>query len=767
MSMSGKSASLAASAALVALAAGTPALAQDVETPQEQAATGIDDESVIFVTAQRRSQRLIEVPQSVSAIGEQTLERQQADNFLDYAPLIPGLGIDQSTPGEARITLRGTNTGSVGSTAATYLDETPFGSSSSLGNAAVLASDFDTFDMARIEVVRGPQGTLYGSNALGGVLKFVTNAPDPTALEARAQVGMEAVEDGGIGWNANAMLNVPVSDRAALRASGFYRENEGYIDRIGLPGEDVNGSRTYGGRLSFLVEPSDALSIRLSAMAQDIEADAGSSFSADPETLRPITTDPFTGDDLSGRRVTSLFYPVFNEVQYRLYNATVHWDVGIGTLTSVTSYGKLKQHQLTDNTLDLGGLVTQLYGSATPLGIFLDAVIDQEKFTQELRLASDDGGAFEWLVGVYYTDEQSDLFQDFRIFDQGTLAIRDPALLGQEDFADINLITDYEEIAAFANLTWNITPQWEVSVGGRYSHNEQTSDQTIEGAFVLLTGGTPPDISAGASSESVFTWSLSTLYQLSPDASVYARVAKGYRPGGPNVVPPGAGPDFPFQFDADTLVSYEVGVHLQTPNRVLALDAAAFYQDWSDILVFAAVETDVGPVGVNANGDGARSYGLEASATIRPAHGLNLLASIAWTKAELTDDTPPVTGGLDGDALPFVPEFAGSLSVDYEFPIRSDVEGFVGATGRVVSEQSGNFSPAYFATFGRQVEIGGYATLDLRAGIDAGHWNLTAFVRNVTNERDAASVGGFTPGLPIGVTPIRPRTIGVTAGVRF
>lgn len=765
-------ASLCASACLAALAAAGPALAQPSAAAEEPPAAGPatatpDESGAIYVTAQRRTERLIDVPQSVSAVGEETLERQQARSFLDYAPLIPGLGIDQSTPGEARITLRGINTGSVGSTVATYLDETPFGSSSSLGNAAVLASDFDTFDMARIEVVRGPQGTLYGSNALGGVLKFVSNAPDPSAVYGRVQGGIEAVEEGGVGWNGNAMVNLPLGPAAAVRASGFYRETPGFIDRIGLPGEDVNDARTYGGRISLLVEPSADLSVRLTGLAQNIEAGAASSFDADPATLAPIVTDPFTGTALAGRLVRTEHFPVFNNVDYRLINGTADWNLGFATLTSVTSFGKLRQHQQTDNTASLGGLVTLLYGSAQPLGIFLEAVIDQEKFTQEVRLASSQGGPVEWLVGAYYTDESIALLQDFVIFERGSLAIRDPALLGQASFADIELLSSYEEIAGFGNLTFHLSPQWEASVGGRYSHNKQRADQSIEGAFVLLTGGVPPQISTGRSSESVFTWSLSSLYRFTPDASVYARVAKGYRPGGPNVVPPGAGPNFPFQFNADTILSYEAGVHLQTPDRLLALDAAAFYQDWEDILVFAQVQTDVGPVGVNANGEGARSWGLEASATLRPARGLNLLANVAWTNAELTGDTPAITGGQRGDRLPFVPEFAGSLSVDYQFPLHGFGDAFVGATARVVSSQAGNFSPAYRTAFGTQPQIPAHETIDLRAGVESRNWSVTAFIRNLTDSRSPISVGGYTAGLPLSVAPMRPRTFGVTVGMSF
>ena len=190
------------------------------------------------------------------------LERQQASNFQDYLKLVPGLQLVQTTPGVGRLVMRGINTGGVASTVAVYVDETPFGSSSGLVNGAILAGDFDTFDMQRIEVLRGPQGTLYGASSLGGVLKFATNPPQTESFESRMRVGAESVEDGEMGYSGTGMVNVPLSESFAVRATGYYREQGGFIDSIGTAGsdvqEDINGSESYGGRLSALYAPSDA-----------------------------------------------------------------------------------------------------------------------------------------------------------------------------------------------------------------------------------------------------------------------------------------------------------------------------------------------------------------------------------------------------------------------------------------------------------------------------------------------------------------------------
>ncbi|AKM10892.1 TonB-dependent receptor [Croceicoccus naphthovorans] len=723
------------------------------------------DPNQIIVTATKRSVVITEIPQSISVVGEETLERQQAKSFADYAELVPSLTITQSNPGETRIILRGINTGSVGSTVAIYVDDTPFGSSSSLGNAAVLAGDFDTFDLERVEVLRGPQGTLYGSNALGGVIRFVTTAPKLGTFEGKAQAGIETVDGGGTGWLANAVLNVPVGENAAIRASGFYRKQAGYIDAIGRPFEkNINDADIYGGRISALFEPTEDFSVRLTAIAQNIRAGSPGSYDVDSPSQNPITVDPTTGDDLDGLSRVE-FYPESNDVDYRLYNGKLDYDLGFATLSSITSYGELSQTQLTDNTVALGRLVTAIYQSPVDLGFFVQAPLDQTKFTQELRVSSPDSETFEWQFGAYYTDEKVDLTQYIRTFEVDTAELLSTDLSFFGNFGTLTLDSTYEEIAGFADATFHITPSWEVSGGIRYSHNSQKVEQTQIGDLV---GFPELDVINGKSSESVFTWSASTRYEISDLTSIYARVAKGYRPGGPNVVPSGAEDEAPLQYGADTLLSYEIGLRAETADRRFAIDGAVYYLDWSDVLVLGAFETEIGTVGANDNGDGARVYGAEATATIRPTAGLTFMLNAAYNDAELTDDTPPVTGGLDGDPLPFTPKYAVTASADYEWYIGA-ATAFIGGDIRMISDQAANFSPAYRATYGQILEADGYAKVDLRAGVEFDAFSITAFARNVTNSRGLTNIGSFGErvGTQLSASPIQPRTLGVTAAVSF
>ena len=225
----------------------------------------------IIVTAQKRNQALADIPMSVSVLPGEALERQQVDNFQDLVALVPGLSVNTNTRGVSRISLRGINTGGVASTVGIYVNDVPFGSSSGLANGAILSGDFDTFDMARIEVLRGPQGTLYGASSLGGVIKYVANEPTTDGFEARLQASAEDVEDGDMGSAVTGVVNIPVGDTVAFRASGFYRSDEGFIDSIGnnpVPSitnpavnivdgtrveDDLNGLETSGGRVSASV----------------------------------------------------------------------------------------------------------------------------------------------------------------------------------------------------------------------------------------------------------------------------------------------------------------------------------------------------------------------------------------------------------------------------------------------------------------------------------------------------------------------------------
>ncbi len=801
-----------AAAQEAATAASTEAAA--VEATQDPAAANTaanadsEDPTIIVVTAQRRVQTLIEVPQSIAVVGGDTLERQQATSFADYAALVPGLTIDQDNPGEARVILRGINTGSVASTVAIYVDDVPFGSSGGLSNGGVLAGDFDTFDVARVEVLKGPQGTFYGSNALGGVIKFITAEPELGELNVRGQAGVEFTKNGGAGWLGNAVVNVPLGDSVAVRASGFYRGRPGYIDATGRDANDINDSKSYGGRISLLAEPIDNLTIRLTALAQNIRADAESFYDADPVSYNPVNA--ITGEPSNGWTQYSTIGEL-QDVDYRLYSGTLSYDFGPAILTSVTSYGVLDQKQILDASLESArgttDLFYNLFGAATgPTGLALKSDVKTKKFTQEVRVASPDSDTIEWLVGGYYTHEKSSLFQNFLPFDLASEEFIDRGLdlsgLGPvlvpglpqfwplwfgfttPEFAIVSLDSKYEEIAAFGSVTWHATDRFDVTVGARYSSNDQKSEQLTN-----ILGGAPLvgslETINGESDEGVFTWSIAPRYEVNDLVSIYGRIAKGYRPGGPNAVPIGAPPEVPHTYDADTLVSYEAGIRGETQSRMFGFDASIYYNDWNDIQLLTQIDTDVGPFGVNANGQGARSYGAELALTARPSLGLNLQANLVYTNAELTDDTvleeggPNVPGGLDGDRLPNTPKWAMNFSADYEWSVWGSARAYVGGNFRFVGDQfTGGFSPDYRTDFGERLKINSYATIDLRSGLDFGNFNLQVYAKNLFDKDGfnnlayprvvpASLEPASTQASLVSATAFRPRTLGLTAGFEF
>jgi outer membrane receptor protein involved in Fe transport len=740
-----------------ALATGAPA--QNNAANQPAAAQPATED--IVITAEKRPQLLIDVPQSVSVVSGQTLEAQHATNFQDYLKLVPGLQLNQDTPGEGRLIIRGVNTGGVASTVSVYMDETPFGSSSGLVNGAVLAGDFDTFDVDRIEVLRGPQGTLYGASSLSGVLRFVTNEPSTDHFVARGRVGLESVDEGDLGYSGNAAVNVPLGETVAFRASGSYRKDAGFIDSIGTGGSDhaknINDDRVFGGRASLLFKPSDAIKIRLTAVAQNIDTDAPGLIEADPETLESV-------HGLS----QSQFVPQFSDLHYRVYNGTGTFDLGIGTLTTSTSYGKQDQDLRVDLTVAISDALAPLIG---PNEFIEPQQTNLSKFTQEVRLAGQTSFA-DWLVGGFYTHEKGLIEQDLTAVLPGTLTPIDVTPIFGTILGHLELHSKYKEVAGFADATIHLTRQFDLQFGGRYSKNDQSARQTTEGIFA---GGTTDK--SNDSSEHVFTYSVAPKFKVNPNTTLYARVAKGFRPGGPNVIAPTAPPEVPRTYHSDSVISYEAGVKAQTPDHRFSIDAAAFHIKWKDIQLFTTVIV-VDPVthrpipfGVNINGSGAKSDGVELTATARPAPGLDLSMNGAYTHARLTADTPPDVGGFKGDELPFTPRLSVALNGDYHWQLSSSARAHFGASIRHLTRQTADYDLAFATAHGHQRHIDPYTVFDLGAGVDFGRFNVEAYVKNLSNSRGVTSIAGtVTPLFPdgaIGKGIIRPRTFGLSLGFDY
>ena len=669
--------------------------------------------------------------------------------------------------------------GGVASTVGIYINDVPFGSSSGLANAAILSGDIDTFDLKRLEVLRGPQGTLYGASSLGGVIKYVTNGPSTDGFEGRLQAGVEDVSGADTGYSLAGLVNVPVSDTFALRASGFFRSDGGWSKSIGNlpiatlqdPGVNIfdgtqvenkiNESEVSGGRLSTLFKPSENFSLDLTAYFQDIKSDNADAYEVDPSTLKP----------LYGGRVASRYHNEPTDIEYRLYSATADWDLGGVSLQSVTSYSKfLEKLQRDGADRDLIGtglgsaqLLSFVYSTPGTTDKLLSGILDQntgtDKFTQEFRLLSADSDAFEWLLGAYYTDEDSLIRQKVAAVTPGT---------NDEDTsvplpADVRLDSSYKEFALFANSTWHITQKFDLSFGARWSDNDQTAEQHVLILLPILPGGSLAiDYDGLKSSEHPFTWSVSPHYKFTDTTSAYVRVATGFRPGGPNVLPPGA--PVPATYDSDELTNYELGVKMSNADGSFSLDAAAFFLDWKDIQLFQVVNG----FGINANGGTAESKGLEFSATARSA-GLSVTLSGAYTDAKLTQDTDPLVGGLDGDALPFVPKWALALGGDYEWSAFGDATAYVGGQVSYRGDRESGFDNRLGTPPFERREADAYTQFDLRTGVLWKKWSLELYGKNLTDERgitDIVAPGQFPAGAAA-LSIIRPRTIGLALGARF
>jgi iron complex outermembrane recepter protein len=723
--------SIATASQAAAQNSAAPAPARQVPSVQAEG-----DQPDIVITAQKRTERLLDVPQSVSVISGDTLDQTHAQRLSDFLTRIPSANIVENQPGNSRIVLRGINAGGVGATVATYIDETPFGSATSLANGGVLAPDIDPFDLARVEVLRGPQGTLYGANSLGGLVKFVTVAPDPHMFGAAAEAGVQDVAHGDVGWWARAAGNVPLSSSAAFRLSGFYRRDPGYIDDPNH-GKDVNDGKTYGGRFSFLASPTERLRIRASVLLENIRSNG-----TNIEDVNPVTLRPSVGE-LTHVRVLS--EP--NDIDYRIYNTTFDYDFGPVALVSSTSYGTLDQHQIEDASAIYGALLSGAFH--TPLGAGVDQGMTQRRFTQEVRLASTTNNVFQWTVGGFYTHEKNRLSQDL-FGANGLTGAPVPSLDG---LVIVSLPSKYTEYAGFANATWHIVPKFDLTAGGRWSHNKQSDVQNTSG---LLAGGV--NSFSGKSSDSVFTYSVAPTFKPNANTRVYARIAKGYRPGGPNAVSPLAPAGVPRQFGPDTTTNYELGLKTQSSNHVASLELTAFLIDWNKIQLLAQVQG----FGVNANGGKARSKGIELTAGLNPTPDLSFYANGSYVDSELTSDTPAVVGGMSGDPLPYNPKWQTTIGAEYEHPLNARLTGRAGLSWHYTGVRYSDFAPT------GQRRLRPFSQVDAHAGVDFGRWRLDAFAHNITDARGIVNLGFF--GSVNGDTAaavIQPRSIGLSLGYRY
>ena len=722
---------LAATTALLPV----PALAQTAQPAASDA--DADTNSEIVVTAQKRSERLKDVPAAITAVTSANLQELNAAKLDDYVARIPGLTVSQAGGAAAatQLTIRGITTGAGGNpTVGIYIDESPFGASSGIGGYTV--PDLDPQDLARVEVLRGPQGTLYGAGSLGGLLKYVTADPDPSRFFGRLQVDGSAVDGGGEGYSLRAAANIPLSDDLALRVSGYNRRDPGFIDNV-LTGErNYNDTRFYGGRAALGWQRGD-WKIRLSGLFQHYD---GSAPIVDYDS---VTFQPVNGD-LKQSRV-----PGSTKVKQDIgaVSLLVEGDLGFATLTSATAYNHQTGNFPIDYTTILGPVLGPVFGdigyrSATPVKV--------EKFTQELRLASPATNTLSWQLGLFYTRETQALSTSFVPIDIATGA----TIPGIPDLGSGTLDTKFREIAIFGDVTYRLSSAFDITAGLRYSENRQHSIAIYSGLLFPNTTVESP------SRDNAVTFLINPRLHLDANTMVYARFASGFRPGGPNTV----APPLPQSYAPDRVTDYEIGLKSDLFDRMLSLELAAFLIDWKKIQI-----QRVAPLGSFIdNGPSAVSKGIEASASLRPMRGLELYGNITYTDAHLTKDLPANSGGVsgaigvDGDRLPLTSRWGAAAGANYSVPLSGDWNAIFGVDWRHVGARLGAFpNPGQV-----RYQLPSYDVFDARIGVSDDRWSLTLYAKNIGDARGQST--DVNPGTGLtAVSVLQPRTFGVSAAVKF
>ena len=720
----------------------------------------------IVVTATKREEKLKDVAMSITALAGDDLLRRTDRGFADFAAQVPGLSIQPTDVGSTRVVLRGQNVGSVGATIATTVDDIPFFMSGAQSNGAFFSADIDTFDLKRVEVLRGPQGTLYGAAAEGGLIKYVTNPPNSTKFEAQVVGGISTVAGGDTGAYGKIMMNMPLWDgKAALRVNVTNDAVPGWIDNPLTNQRDVNHGQKKGFRASLLIDPTPELTIRATVFNQKISARASNRVNVVGAALTP-QTPPANQFDLTNGMSQSAAWPRIVAKQMEYYALSVAYQFPVATLNSSTSYGEITNKftsGLQDENLAPGFTLSDalggIYGGPTIIaGRQTDYV---KKFNQELRLSSNAGNeflghGFDWQLGGFFTRETTGLNQPFDIRSLAT-----PSSILSPPAGSADIPGYYKETAYFADATIHFSPAFDIEAGARHTSTKQHSQVLLSCCILFGPDAVFPTL---YSDENSNTWSVAPRWHINDNTLLYARVATGFRPGGPNL--PTATLPNPPSFRSDRTRNYEIGLRTALLDKRLTIDIAAFNIDWKDVQILGIVQTSTGPVGINGNSGSAKSKGFEWNFDWRPIDNLSIALLGAYTDAKLSTDAVGL-GASNGDKLPYVPDISATLNVDYSWHAFGEFSAFAGGSLTYVGTQYTDFSPSVDVVV-PHAKLPTYNAMKLQLGVDDGRYSAELFVNNLTNKRAILtynSEGGFNQrGL---ATILQPRTIGIQLGAKF
>ncbi|MFC3050286.1 TonB-dependent receptor [Kordiimonas pumila] len=701
----------------------------------------------IIVTATKRAQSLQDVPFGLSALTGANLERIGASGAEDYLAEIPGVHYNAQGRGTSPIVIRGISTegatrNNLQNSTTIYIDDLP--SLNAWG--AWSNSDFSTFDLERVEVLRGPQGTLFGSGALGGAVRVITNKPDLSEFAAKIEYGHAFTHDGEDSYNLSAMVNVPIiSDKLAIRAVGYKREDGGYIDNVRRDEKDVNSGSSEGGRLLLAYQATDRLSLRFTLTHEENSLDdspASYALEAEGDAYEYNGTIPNASD-----------------IKLTSYNLYAEYEFDGFMVSSSTTYAERDSLLNTDYV----SYIDSLLGGA--LGFDADAptaYIDPDDhdylirhkydtFAQELRLSSTHDGPFQWTIGGFYLKQNLTAYQ----------------LWASEPFGPV-LESNYDvhvtETALFGEASYKFSDKFSVTIGARAFDNKFEFERIDQPSVFVPAGGavTPYTVANSSSINPKFSVS----YFPSEDIHLYATAAKGFRIGQVNFVQDeDVEAGITREFDPDSLWNYEAGIKASLFDNRLSLNAALFYIDWSDIQLQRFV---TGPasgllLNITDNAGKAEIKGLEADLKWRPTAGIEIGSAITVLDAKLKSvlDGVPM---IPGSTLPGSADFSASNFIEFSSDkLPNDMRGYMRLGHRYVGESVSNINNA------PQLYSDKYNVFNARAGLMYGGYEIIVYVDNLTNNDARTSNFGVDAQNLFASRSYRlqPRTIGVTMRADF
>ncbi|MES2900289.1 MAG: TonB-dependent receptor [Pseudomonadota bacterium] len=711
----------------------------------QQAPAATDEQSIdkVIVTAQKREQAALDVPGSVAAVGAEQLTREGKVRLEDFVSQIPGLSLSSFRQGQTQVTLRGITTGVAQSAATTsfYIDEAPIGSVNAYAAGSTLTPDLDPADLQRVEVLKGPQGTLYGAGAMGGLVRYVTAPADFRNFKGSVTLGGNSVAHGGNGSVGRAQINIPFGDnKMALRLSVFGRKDAGFMD-LTSGKEDINVSKVKGGRIAFTWLINNDWKLQAFALTQRLDTDGNSVEDVDAKTLKPLY-----GEYKQKRFVAE---KTFSDLT--VGNLNLSGSMGNFNVVSSTTWQKVEGGGRQDATPGFGAALGPLF-KIPDLGVVNTQLLSTERVSQEIRVSSSAlDNRLTYDGGLYYTHEDS----SNRIPSFDPFSTTTGAAYPLPSIVKASILSDYRELSVFANATYALTPQFDFQAGIRHGSDEQVYAQDYSG---LLVGATPVIFNSNAES-SKSTYLATARYKPTATDVLYGKVSTGYRAGGPNAVPPSAAALAPQTFAPDTLTSFELGYKSVMDGGRLSFEGAIFSTKWKDI----QIQTSANGFNFLVNGSNATSRGAEASVIFYPAKGLSLRASAGYTDAKLSSDAT-AAGGVTGDKLPFVPEMTASFSANYNWATVGSWRASVGGTVAYTGERVSDFSKR------AAVDVPSFTTVGLNAGLENANWRVSFYGKNLNDSRGIVFLKSLSlapGGNPFAAGLIAPRTIGMDVTYKF